>query len=458
VKTIVISLFANTVIYRFAVEGGVLDHIRKEAKKRGDIRLVYLSSPVYDDALKPFLREGIDRIEYIQKYKPRTLLQKLFYFFYSYLIFTGTTRILATFGARADAPPAGGNLYLAPLKRAIAATFGRSRFVKTRIVPSLYRRIFGARPYRELLSRLEPSLVFLSNMVTFPDVELAEEARRQGIRTLGMTANWDHLNKYFIPIQTDQFLVQNEPMREEAIELQAYEPGRVAVVGFPQFDLYAHLEDHLMPRAAFCAHFGIPESSKIILFVSGSAYALDEPDILKTIADWIREGAFGDARLMIRPYVNLREREMEEKKYAGLKDDPMIVFNWMKHDERDEHKQFYRSMLAYADLVLSVFSTMAIEAAILDKPTLTIGFDGYQTRPAHQSVLRLEKLTHFRHVLDTGSVPIIRSFPELREHLTHYIAHPEDGRDKRAALVEHLCYKMDGNASKRIAEAVFAHA
>jgi CDP-glycerol glycerophosphotransferase (TagB/SpsB family) len=294
-------------------------------------------------------------------------------------------------------------------------------------------------------------------MATFPDVELAAEAKQRGISTLGMTSNWDHLNKYFIPRQTDHFLVQNEPMRREAIKLHNYRPERVSLVGFPQFDVYADPKRDLIPRSEFCAHFGIPESAKIILYVSGSAYALDEPDILKAIAGWLREGAFGEARLMVRPYVNLRERELEEKKYASLNDDPMIVFNWMKHDERDEHKQFYRSMLAYADIVLSVFSTMAIEAAILDKPTLTIGFDGHHRRPSHQSVVRLEELAHFRHVLDTGSVPIIRNFTELREQLLHYLAHPEDGRDKRRALVEHLCYKMDGNASERIARQVYAH-
>lgn len=454
-KTIFIVLLSNVVLGNFDMPGGVLDQFIKRRPR--NTRLVFLTLKGFEKKFERFLKNDSVAVEFVEKVKQPSGLRKLFQFFYSYLIFTDTTRILATFGARADVPPAGGNRHLAFFKNFLANTFGKLKFVKVRLVPWLFELFFKERPHADLFRKYQPSAVFLSSIAFLGDLEFLLEAKRRGITTVGMACNWDHLNKYYIPLRADYMLVQNEPMLKEAVELQEYEPDRVFPVGFAQFDAHIDFRRRPISREKFFEKFGIPKNKKLILFISGAAYALDEPDILKAIIGWIEHDKFGlPLELMIRPYVIARDREAEEAKFGQFKNNPHVVFNSFRRDENAETRDLYLAMLYHADVVIPIFSTMAIEAALFDRPTISIGFDGHKKRPFHQSVTRLEHLTHFKHVLETGSVKVVRSFDELYQNINRYLCFPEQDRRQRKELVEKMCYQADGKVSERIADFVLS--
>lgn len=459
-KTIFISSFSHSPIGNFSIPRGVFERLAESKKPDTQIVLLVTKTEHFDKIRHaPYVADRSITVEFVPLYEPKSFTTKLFRFFYAYLIFTGTTRTLATLGARADMPPAGGNRHLAFVKSAIAHTLGKIPVIKKRVVPWLFDRVFTERPYAYLFEKYRPVLVFAANMAMIPDSELLAEAQRHGVKTLGMVCNWDHLNKYFIPRRADHIVVQNEPMRGEAVVFQGYEPEQITVTGFPKFDVYHDIGKHAATREEFFRHFHIPERAKLILFISGSAYSLDEGDILGTISGWMKQGRFAkEARLMIRPYVTLRDRKQEEKKYKTLMGDPTIAFNWVKGDESQEAKRLYRGMLYHADVIVSMFSTTAIEAALLDKPTIAIGFDGYAKRPAHQSIRRMERMHHFKNVLDTGNVKVVRNFDDLFALMNAYLISPEKDADKRKDLVERLCYQADGLASKRISDVILSHA
>lgn len=451
-STVFVSLLSAVVFGNFINPGGVIELLAQ--KKPKSSRLIFLISKSLASKIDSYKSKDII-IEVMDPELPRSFLKRAFQFFYSYLIFTGTTRILATFGARADLPLAAGNRYLAFLKAAISGSFGKISFIKRSLVPWIFLKIFKKNQFTDLFVKYNPDLVFAPNIALFPDLELLAEAKNRGLKTIGMACNWDHLNKYFIPIRADYFLVQNELMKKEAVELQSCDPDKIVAVGFPQFDAYLDYLASPTFSGEFRKEFGIPQNDRIILFISGSAYSLDEPEILKKICEWIEAGEFGEATLMIRPYVITRDKEREEAKYREFVGRPRVVFNWVRRDKNQETRRRYLSMLYHADVVIPIFSTMAIEAAIFKKPTVTIGFDGSQTRPPHQSIRRLETMSHFKHVLDTGSVKIARSFPELRSSIKEYLANPEKDRESRYALVSNMCYKLDGKSSERIVDFLF---
>jgi len=181
--------------------------------------------------------------------------------------------------------------------------------------------------------------------------------------------------------------------------------------------------------------------------LSGSVYYFDEPVILKQISGWIEEGKFGsNTYLMVRPYPQRTERE----KYKDVEGDPHLIFNWQSNWDTQKGSEYYKSAMYYSRLVISIFSTTAIEAALWDKPVLTIGFDGNAHRPYHQSIRRLEDLSHFKHVLETGSVPVVRSFKELFEGMKTYVENPALQREERKKLIDKMCYKVDGKSSQRV--------
>lgn len=454
-RTFFVCLISNVAVDNLSLRGGVLETLVEE--KDPEDTLVFLTASVFAEKFAAFKGKNVV-LEYIDKIPPHGILQKAFHFFYSYLIFTGTTKILATFGARVDVPPAGRNRHAAFFKWLVANTFGRSTFVKTRIVPSLFLALFSDRPYKGLFDRYIPSGVFVPNIAFFPDIELIAECKRRGIPTVGMACNWDHLNKYYIPLHVDRLLIQNDAMRKEAIELHEYEEKNVELVGFAQFDIYK-MRENFITREAFRERFRIPVDHKIILFISGAAYAEDEPDILQGILQEIRKGTFGEkVTLMIRPYAIARDLEREKEKYKQFEGERNVVCNWLRGAEGGgENRAYYVSMMHFADVIISIFSTTAIEAALLDKPTITIGFDGYKKRVFHRSIRRLETMSHFKHVLNTGAVRIVRSFAELFEGIVEYLGHPHRDTEKRQLLVERMTYKQDGRVGKRVAGAVLTY-
>ncbi|TSC63119.1 MAG: hypothetical protein G01um101448_104 [Parcubacteria group bacterium Gr01-1014_48] len=449
-KTLLMCLYTGAALGKFIEIGdSVLSQLLPHANE--NLRIVILTNSGIDRYLAKHPANEFVSIEYIDQHLPRGFLQKLFHFFYAYLIFTGTTEVLATIGARADITPAGGNQYLVFLKQGIARTFGRSRWVKITLVPWLYDRVFRARPYRKIFDHYAPSLVFVSALAFYPDIEVVAEAKRRSIPTLGMTPNWDHLNKYYIPQHVDTLLVQNMPMKLEAITLHAYRDEQVALLGFLQFDKYVPHDKYVLPRDEYFKEMGLDTNRKVIAYFSNSAFTMNEGDILQEIAHWIRDGAWThDVQLLVRPYVSPRSMALEEKKYEKLQGNPDIRFNWRKIDEQEESSRFFISMMYYADVVISLFSTTALEAAVFDKPTLTVGFDGYKQYPPHLSITRLEKLTYFKNVIDTGGVPIMRSFKELHDKVEAYLDNPQLDKDKRALLVEKLCYAPDGRTAGRL--------
>lgn len=452
-KTIFFSLYPmNAFRNLLMVPGSVFD----EVSKAPHVRVVLLIAPGTERILRKRHPEKLAApnvvIAHVKKFTPFTLAQKLFHFFSAYLIFTETTRTLATWGVRVDAPPAGGKRYAAPLKWFIANTFGRSRFVKTRLAPFLYERLFRARPYRTLFDVHKPDLVFLSDVAHFPDQELLAEARRRGVRTVGMTANWDHFNKYFVPLRSNHLIVQNDLIAREAVTYQAYVPEQISVVGFPQFDLYHDIGRYTDAKRTFLDRLGVPRGEKFILFIAGSVHYTGEVDIVRRIVQWIDADRFGaGAQLFIRLYPGTTRDAFREFVHH-----PRVCFDVPPTLTTIEGFGYFLNQIRHADLVISIYSTTLVEAAILDVPLITIGFDGEQTLPFRRSIRRAERMSHIRHLIEDGYVRIVRSFDELDRSMVEYLRHPSTDRDKRAKLARKMCGAIDGNSSKRVAESILA--
>ena len=106
--------------------------------------------------------------------------------------------------------------------------------------------------------------------------------------------------------------------------------------------------------------------------------------------------------------------------------------------------------MGHADVVVSAFSTAALEVAIFDKPLVSVGFDGHKKRPIHRSVKRFEQFTHFQDFMKLGGVSVTRSFNELFNTIDAFLMNKNLGAENRERLRNEMCYKLDGKAGERI--------
>ena len=456
-KTIFISV-SHMATFRnlFFFPGSVFDQMKRILQNDPTRRVVLIFPERIVKKYESFFVGAPDNliIETAKVSEKKNVVQKIFYFVYSYLIYTGTTKIMATVGTRPDEPPAGGKWYLIPLKYGIAHTLGKIRIVKIAVVPFLFQRIFSERPFAPLFARYQPDTVFAPHLYGWFDTMLLAEAKRRNIRTIGMPAGWDHVDKYFLPLHVDTLLVPSEQIAQHAEEFQAYEKKDMRIVGYPHFDFIVN-PAFVRNREETLSSLGFPASAKYILYVSGSSYCPDEPDVIETILKWMDEGRFGaDTRLVIRPYLGGRskDKEFDEEKFNRFETHPRVKFYrrdfWGDIDESINFINIMRN----ADIVLAVFTTMALEASVVDRPLVAVAFDGYHKRPLNRSIRRFEQFTHFRDVYKTGAMKTAYNFDELFAILNHFFKDPTWAWAERKLLRERLCYKLDGRASERILE------
>lgn len=440
----------------------VFDRLKRAAAGNPALRIVVLVNQKdyvkYRAELGDVWNERVIMEPVLLNYR-RNFRQRLYLFFSSYLLYTKTTEILATMGMRPGEPPAGGMRWLNPLKKLLAATLGRSLFVRERIAPALYPLAYPTRPFRALFERYRPSAILVSSLYNRFDRHIMPEARLHGVPTLGISAGWDHIDKYYLPFRATHFLAASEQMRHAAISFQGYRPEEISIVGYPQYDFLTDAR-FTVPREKILAHLNFPADARYVMYVSGSAYCPDEPDIIGEMLRFIDAGVFGkNTYLVVRPYIGSRgkDKAFDEEKFLRFKKHPRVFFYDTKLPNYLDELTLFVNILRHAHAVMAVYSTALLETAILGRPIVAAPFDGHTVRPFHRSIRRFRGFEHFQDVIRFGALREAFSFPELKTILAEYLADPSRDAGKRALMCAELCYKLDGKASERVADALLAY-
>lgn len=458
-KTLFITLSSALVVRNLFVFPGSVWHRLRGLARGGRVKVVVLvNKKDYSKYLKLFMNplpENCVMAPVEVNYR-LSLIQKIYKFFHSYLLYTNTTKILATMGMRPGEPPAGGNLYFAPLKWFIANTLGRSKFIRLKLVPFLYYRIYQSRPFKSVFDQYQPDVCLASSIYDRFDSRMIPEAKRRGVKVLGIPAGWDHIDKYYLPVHVGKILVPSEQIKKAAIRFQSYPEGDVQVIGFPQYD---YLVDPRVPRprSEVLSMIGFPQDARYIIYVSGSAYCPDEPDIVAGILKWIDGGGLGEnVYLVVRPYLGSRgkDKEFDEKKFSSSASHRRVYYFDKKLPDLLEETDKFTNILLHSNAVMAVYSTVLLEAAILDKPILTAPFDGWNQRPFYRSIRRFEDFEHFQDVIRLGALRRAFNWGELKDILKGYLDNPDLNTKERKEMRRELASGADGLSSQRVVMAL----
>ncbi len=462
-KTVLISLSSQAVFRNlFFFPKSFFDRLVIVLRDKKDMRVVILVPERSYQKYLPLLADRLNErliLEPVIRLGRKTSIQQICIFFYSYLIYTGTTKLMATMGTRPDEPPAGGKWFLAPVKYIISRVAGRSHWIKTKVVPNLFLRLFREHAFDPLFRKYHPDRVFVPHVYGWFDTLLLAEAKQNNVHTIGMPAGWDHLDKYYLPLHVDTLLVPSEQVKRAAVNYQSYDSDIIHIVGYPHFDFIINKE-YIHSRTQTLAFLGFPENTKYILYVSGSSYCPDEPDIIETMLRWMDQGKFSvDVRLVIRPYLGGRskDKEFDEEKFNRFASHPRVTFYRPDFWGNVHESVDFINIMRHADAVLAVYTTMVLEASVLDRPLVAVAFDGYHDRPLARSIRRFEQFEHFQDVLKTGAMRTAYNFDELFTILDTYLKNPNLDAEKRQRLRDTLCYKLDGKVSERIITEVLSH-
>ena len=312
----------------------------------------------------------------------------------------------------------------------------------------------------ELLRREQPDCVVATSVAGDEDAALLKAAAKCAVPTAAAFKSWDNPSKFSLRAKSDVLMVWNEYMRDCALKFQGYGPGEVAVVGMPQYDAFVDPKNKL-GYEDFCKIFGLDASRKTILFGSEGKYSPHDAEVAEMIAEMMMRDEFmTPCQLLIRPHYG---HPGDEKKFTRFIGKPHVAIDLfcsksrVLKDEWDYSREFagrFINSLYHAAVVVQTCSTLTLDAAALDRPIVSIAFDGVEKLPYEKSVARFYDKEYFSAALVTGATHKVYSKDALREAINAYLKDPLRDGAGRQALRERFCGALDGKSGQRLAEAV----
>jgi len=355
---------------------------------------------------------------------------------------------------------------LMPAGRAAIGLLRRSAAARRRLVQLQMRYNPGF--YADLFERYQPSLVIASTPGWRMDRYLLREAHTRGIPTAAAVVGWDNPSSYSIPgAPVDWINCWSEAQKEELILGSDWPAEHVHIGGIPSYDGYFR-QEWLIPRDEYFRQHGLDPTRKLLSYAASFISFSPNYQNVEALARLVASDALAaPSQLLVRLHPN---HFWDHPLYAGEGQRIRALAGQYPHVHivepvplggslgyySGEDMPEKASMMAHADVFLTVYSTMVVETAIHDRPIVSACLDapgGWNT-PRKYS-LPLSEIgnwpTHdrFRRA-DFGRVALNEA--ELKDALNFFLQHPHAGQEARRAFIARECTYTDGSAGKRSGE------
>jgi len=299
-----------------------------------------------------------------------------------------------------------------------------------RIVRFVDARAVRTPAIADFFDRFHPDLVFLGDLFDDAEAAFSREARRRGIRVAGMILTWDRAtSRWCIRILPNELIVHNAFMRDEAARYQDMPAERAHLCGTIQHDALVGAPS--APREVFCRKMGIPPEHKIIVYgpIGRSFDASKELDqtVIDLLDQWVERGALGSRAITIvvrfPPNDFLQEGDMRPRAHVRYQT-PGHRFSGTRGQDWDmsfDDLALLGDTLFHASLVVTYYSSLSIDAAVLDKPVINVNFDAERGRVVEKRHPYYET-THYQKAASTAGIRLVQSKRELREWIARYLA------------------------------------
>jgi len=335
-------------------------------------------------------------------------------------------------------------------------------------------RLFSPDIHKELFEKYKPDLVIttsLGNVGNGFDFFIMREAKKYGAKIATPILSWDNTSgKGMGGAVPDHTITWTKVMKKELIEYHDFPREKVSVGGIAHFDIY-YGQEKFLPKEDIFKKFDLDIDKKLIFFATKSPTSYPwNADIAYIIAEAIaKEKISFPAQLLIRihplHFVVKRNKRVhihlvEEyykiaEKYSFVKiDKPDILSDKLTMDMPEFEQIKLASILRYTDVLVNIFSTLNIEASIMDVPTVNIVFEGKTERKkrVRQSIDIDLNQVHNQRIIVTGALKMCYNPEELITSINDYLNNPSLNKKQREVLVEQEAGPFKGTAGKKIAE------
>lgn len=315
----------------------------------------------------------------------------------------------------------------------------------------------ASKQYSEILSQQNISLAMATHTHLHYESRLVNTAKSLAIPTLGLVRSWDNILKG-IYTHPDHMAVWNDINKTELMEMAGYREDRIHVIGAPQFDTYFNL-DNIWSRDEFLARFRLDSDRPIILFATLGHFHpyFDETCWMSLLTELIDNHQLKD-----NPQVICRLHPMSQySHFHRFADNPNVRMSYvlrywpaLQWYMTDQDMIEMANMLYHCTIVITPASTVTLESAIFDKPTIVPIFHTHQPEFAEMyfSVNWLGK--HFGRIDNLRLVPIIRQAGQFADAINLALTDCHLFQAERKQLVSDYATYTDGKSTKRLADLI----
>jgi hypothetical protein len=357
-----------------------------------------------------------------------------------------------------------------PLAWPATALLRRSAAARRALVAAQSR--FTPRIYSDLLHSFRPDLVVASTAGWRLDRYLLREAHATGLRTAAVVVGWDNPSSYSIPgARVDDIVCWSAIQRAELEQGSDWPSERVRIGGIPIYDGYLQRRWQLARGEYFHRH-GLDPNRKLLAYAC--SFVSFSPNIqnVEALARLVAQDQLGEpCQLLVRLHPNhfldvpafAEERQRIRQMARDLPNlrvvEPVALGEGLGHysgEDMDEKS----SMMAHADVFLTVYSTMVVEAALHDRPIVSACLDSLTgwdwPRKYTLPLSRIGDWPTHRRFREAGAGKVALDERQLREAILAGLQAPAAEAEARRSFVEREITYTDGSAGLRTAEHLLA--
>jgi len=357
-----------------------------------------------------------------------------------------------------------------PLMKAAVSLLRSSRSARKLLIKRQMK--YSPDLYGDLFDRYQPSLVIASTPGWRLDRYLMRQAVKRGVPTMGAIVGWDNPSSYAIPgAAVDWVTCWSEKQKDELISGSDWPKDAVNIGGIPSYDGYFR-QTWLMNKQDYYDLHQLDPNRKLLSYACSFITFSPNYQNIEAIAELVaNDELVQPSQLLIRLHPNHFMDEPlfteEKKKIEALAAklphvhvvEPVALGGELGRYSGEDMPEKC-SMMAHADVFLTVYSTMVVEAAIHDRPIVSVCIDapGGWNQPGRFS-LPLSKIgewpTHQRFI-DAGAGIATFNKEQVKAAINRYLADASLHSDQRHQFIKQECTFTDGLAGKRTAAFILA--
>lgn len=311
--------------------------------------------------------------------------------------------------------------------------------------------------YAGLLAESPPALIVSGDPLRPGDANLIKAGRQHRIPTLGSVRSWDNILKH-LRTRPDALTVWNARNALEATEIDQFRPDRVTRVGAPQLDVYfSSTRPDISPR-----ELGLDPTKKTLLLATSSfTYDSDQTYLVDMLLEAIRQGEIHEPlQIVLRLHPDDRVGRYLKYRHAPeiILDIPERYLSTLGWTMNQADLRRMAALVRHADVMVNFATTVTLEAAIVDTPTLLVAFSPVDPQEMERYVVGLHFRMHYKDLVERDLVPVAWDRGQLVSWINRYLDDPSLYRRERQTIVREWVEFTDGQSGRRLGEAILAQA